>query len=166
MKKNGFTLIEVIVAFAITMVVVLFLFQIVLSLKSVFVKDNISSQMALRQNGISRMINDDLVSNSVIGANAIYMNSNGACYRIEFLNGQRKELCVYKGNHIESDGVIDESTADVVVYDDYEFLLPFDASVSISNFEVKYISNVLFVHIPISYDGTDDKYDIKIAYYK
>ncbi len=168
MKKNGFTVIELIVAFSITMVVVLFLFQIVLSLKSVYTKDNATSQMALKQNSIAKMINDDLLNNSVVNSSVVYKNSTlgSACYNINFLSGQNKELCVFKGSHVENDGVIDESTADVITYDDFEFLLPFDANVNVQNFNVSYIGSVLFVDIPITYNGIDDRYDIKIAYYK
>lgn len=167
MKKNGFTIVELIVAFAITMVVILFLFQIVLSLKGVYVKDNASSQMSLRQNSIAKMINDDLVSNSVLNAEVSYKNTTEACYKIGFLSGY-KYLCVYKGSHTENNGTPVEETADVVTYDDYEFLLPFDANVSVKDFSVTFdnSSSILFVNIPITYNGTDDRYDVKIAYYK
>ena len=132
MKKNGFTIIEVIVAFAITMVVVLFLFQMVLSLKDLYIKDDAFSEMSLRQNGIARMINNDLI-NSIRGDLVGLENtlSNYAtcpgpnCYKcanIQFVTGS-KEICVYSKRRVDSNTGenIDEN---IIVYDDYEFVLP------------------------------------------
>ena len=64
MKKNsGFTIVEIIVAFALTMVVVLFLFQIVITLKDAYQNNFVVSNLVLKQDSISNMINNDLNNN-------------------------------------------------------------------------------------------------------
>lgn len=166
MKKNGFTILEVIVAFTITMVVVLFLFQIVVSLKNLFLTDYSSSEILVKQTNINRMINSDLINNdygNINSAKIIYsnlnLNSRSKCYLLEFTTTS-KEICY------END--IDNKIH-IISYDDYEFVLPEDAS--ITDLDIKCTNNncgvvapngIVKINIPIVYE--DKNYDIKVVY--
>lgn len=160
MKKNGFTILEVIVAFTITMVVVLFLFQIVVSLKNLFLTDYSSSEILVKQTNINRMINSDLINNdygNIVSVKQVYENLKSKCYLLEF-STTSKEIC-YE----------DDANLHIISYDNYEFVLPEEASIkgleitcTNNNCNVIAPNGIVKIKIPIVYE--DKNYDIKVVY--
>ena len=62
MKKNGFTVVELIASFALTMIISLFLFEVLIDVKDIFVetsiKTNIQEKMAIISKNIKYQINN------------------------------------------------------------------------------------------------------------
>lgn len=160
-RKNGFTLVEIIVSFALTMVVVLFLFQLIITLKQVYTNNFVSSDLILKQSSISNMINKDFNTNYLY--DVIGVEQNGDCYLISFSNGQR-ELC-YK--HSAS-----KDQNDSIIYNNLEIELVSGSKIGNVNVNLVKGDNCvdintcndkfLFIDIPITYPDLDDDYGIKI----
>lgn len=153
MKKNsGFTLVEVVVSFGLTMIIILFLFQIIITLKQIYTNNFVKADLVLRQANISQMINKDLMINSLGSVTGMTTSGNN-CYDISFEYGTTRRLCYNKSNN-------------TIIYNDYEFELV-DGS-SIGNVAINYnnSNSLLTIDIPISYPDMNDDFGIKIAYFK
>lgn len=147
MKKNkGFTLVEIIVAFALTMVIVLFLFQLIITMKNIYTNNITASNLVLKQSNISQMINNDLMTSNLGNFNGYTIN-NVNCYFLTFQNGSRN-LCYDKTNN-------------TITYNDYEFELVKGSK--IGDIKVEQQANNLYIKIPITYPDLDRDYGIKIA---
>ena len=77
--KKGFTVVELIVSFSLVMVIVIFLFQIVISLKNLYTNSGVKTELLNKQSLISNEINKKLSSNEIIS-----LTKCGA-YCVEFL---------------------------------------------------------------------------------
>lgn len=147
MKKNeGFTLVEIIVAFALTMVIVLFLFQLIITIKKIYTNNFVASNLSLKQANISQMINNDLILSN-LGNFTGYTTQNN-CYNLMFQNSpyNPRKLCVDKSNN-------------TITYNDYEFELVKGSK--IGNVTIDKQLNNLYINIPISYPDLDKDYGIK-----
>lgn len=149
MKKNkGFTLVEIIVAFALTMIIVLFLFQLIITLKRIYTNNFVASNLALKQSNISKMINSDLLTSNLGNFDGYSIQNN--CYIISFKTGQTRSICVDKMNN-------------TIIYNDYEFDLVKGSKVGDLSIDIKDTDD-LYIHIPISYPDLDNDYGIKTVY--
>ncbi len=148
MKKNkGFTLVEIIVAFALTMVIVLFLFQLIITIKRIYTNNFVASNLNLKQSNISQMINNDLMVSNLGNVMDISKNSLNNCYNITFQYGIRN-LCY-------------DTTSNTITYNDYVFELVKGSK--IGNVSIDRQLNNLYINIPISYPDLDRDYGIKAA---
>ncbi len=152
MKKNkGFTLVEIIVSFALTMVVVLFLFQLIITLKQIYTNNFTASNLTLKQANISKMINNDLLTSNLGNVTGITVSNLGKeCYNISFQSGIIRNICSDKINN-------------TIIYNDYEFDLVKGSQVGNLSVEIKDTGD-LYIHIPISYPDLDNDYGIKAVY--
>lgn len=67
MKKNkGFTVVEMIVSFSVTMVIMVFMFELVILVKDLYVSYGIKTEMLTKQSILSEKINSDLLSKDLI----------------------------------------------------------------------------------------------------
>ncbi len=149
MKNKGFTLVEIIVSFALTMIVVLFLFQLVITLKNVYTNNFVVSNLILKQANISKMINNDLLSPNLGNVSDFTYDQVNKCYNILFGSGIMHSICT-------------DTINNKVIYDNYEFDLVKGSKVGNISVERKNTSD-LYIHIPISYPDLDKDYGIKIA---
>jgi hypothetical protein len=100
MNKKGFTVVELIVSFALTVLVVGLLFQMLLSLKDVYVASGFKSQMVNKQTLMSSKINQDLNNNIL----KIALKCGDNCINFVFEDGTSKKLIVDDKNNIFSYG--------------------------------------------------------------
>lgn len=149
MKKNsGFTIVEIIVAFALTMVVVLFLFQIVITLKDAYQNNFVVSNLVLKQDSISNMINNDLNNNNYGTIIDVIFDETTGCYTLTFENTAKRICYNLHENYLS--------------YDDYEFNLVDKSTLDYVN--VYKNNENLFIDIAISYKDLDDDYGVKVFY--
>ncbi len=150
MKKNkGFTLVEVIVSFALTMIIVLFLFQLIITLKNIYNNNFVTSDLVLKQSNINQMINKDLMVSNLGEVTSIDNDSINNCYNINFQYG-RRNLCYNKENN-------------TISYNDYEFELIKNSK--IGDVSVLASDGMLFINIGITYPDIDNNFDVKVAYF-
>ena len=157
MKNKGFTLVELIVSFALTMVIVFILFQLIITLKNIYTNNVVASDLILKQSSISEMINKDLVSGDlgdIVEVIPTYFNiKEGACYSLNFETGTSRELCI-------------SITNNTISYNDYEFSLVSGSTIGDYDVYIKTDeSNIktLYIMVDILYKGLNDNYGIRIA---
>lgn len=89
MKNNkGFSVVELIVSFSLTMIIVVILFEIIVAMKEVYEKSVTETELINRQNLMTDYIYNDLINNvlaeiSVCGDN---------CIKFGYSDGQEKQL--------------------------------------------------------------------------
>ncbi|MDD3392802.1 MAG: hypothetical protein PHE54_04610 [Bacilli bacterium] len=100
MKKNAFTTIELIVSFSLTTVIALLMFQMIISLKNIYVKVGVKTSLLTKQSLISRTINRDLDDKTVTSLTSC----GDSCIEIGYTDGTVKQLKIDKENNIISYG--------------------------------------------------------------
>ena len=64
-KTQGFTVIELLVSFTLTALVMTFLFEVVISLKNLYYKTEVQTELISKQSLISRLINEDFANKKI-----------------------------------------------------------------------------------------------------
>lgn len=153
MKNKGFTLIEMLVSFVLSMVLVIILFQLILNLKEVYMSSGIKSELLNKQNIITNKIYKDLNEKQVI--NMENCDSTLVCINLSFSDGTTKTL---KADEINR----------TIEYDNYKIQLDngsYFGNISISSYSQIAIQNFIDIKIPVYnylFKGTD--FGINIIY--
>lgn len=87
-NSKGFSIVELIVAFSLTSVILVMLFEIVISAKEIYEKSVIKTELLNRQNLFTDYIYTDL---NDLNLSVISLCGNN-CIRLEFVDGEAKEL--------------------------------------------------------------------------
>lgn len=89
MKNNkGFSVLELIVSFSLTMVIIIILFEIIIFMKELYEKSITETELINKQNLITNYIYTDLTNNNVVNISACGNN----CMVFLFQDGQVKQL--------------------------------------------------------------------------
>lgn len=140
----GFTVIELVVSFTITLIVILLLFQVVLSLKDLYVKDGIRTELLIKQSMMGQKITTDLNEHKIVAVTKC--TSENHCLSFTFDDGSIKTLSYNKDTNIFH-------------YGDYTTKL-----VSGSKFGNIEISNRTFPDIPMGRNDSIIKIKIPITH--
>lgn len=114
-NNKGFTVVELIISFSLTAVILILLFQIVLSLKDIYVSSGIKTEILVKNSNLLRSIQTDLQGKSLISLSSC----GGQCYQFEYLDGDVVQLSadiqkgtVTYGNHTTQ--LVDGSVMDTM----------------------------------------------------
>lgn len=88
MKKNGWTLIELMIAFSITLVVALLIFELTMNLKDLYSRAGYKTELLIKQANITETIYNDLTTKKITSLNECGTN----CISFKFNDGVSKEL--------------------------------------------------------------------------
>jgi hypothetical protein len=142
MNKKGFTVIELIVSFGLTTIVVLLLFQMLLTLKDFYISSAFKSQLYNRQALISSKINNDLKNKEI----KIILKCGDYCLNFIFEDETSKKMIVDNQNNI-------------FTYGDYSTKL-----LDGSSFGEFYIQNEKVIGLPLTAEY-DSFIEIKVPIY-
>lgn len=92
MNKKGFTVVELVVSFALTMVVVIMLLQVVSIVKNLYVNDGIKTELLNKQAAMSKRINEDLNTNIIKTA----FRCGTGCINFVYENNTSSKLIIDK----------------------------------------------------------------------
>lgn len=149
MKNNkGFSMIELIVSFSITTVIVVMLLQIVLVLKDVYTKSSIKTSILNKQNIIVNLIYTDILEYGLESVSTCTNSDN--CVKFEFANGNEKELSYNNENKIIS-------------YGDYTTELVGGSKVT--GISINNNNNVISVSLSIKHNLFSKDFVIRIVHY-
>ena len=107
MKKNGFTVVELIASFALTMIISLFLFEVLIDVKDIFVetsiKTNIQEKLAIISKNIKYQINNGSSISCASNACTINNDLNLITFNENSIKvgGQKYEMPKYGDNQVE-----------------------------------------------------------------
>lgn len=166
MKKNkGFTVVELIVSFSLVMIIAVFLFQIIIILRTLYINSGLKTQMLNRQAILSNMINKELKAKNIID-----ITTTNSCKN----SGITSEVCItfYYGDS-QSLLVISPET-NTIIFNDYVAEFPEGTSFGQATTEVinnnaitNYKKNsILIITVPISNSAftTETNFDLRVVY--
>lgn len=88
--NQGFTVVELIVSFSISLVIVALLFQIVLDLKDLYVKDGVKTELLIKQSLMMKNTIDEINREDLVEISKCSQGVN--CYTFTYLDGTTKDL--------------------------------------------------------------------------
>lgn len=97
--QKGFTIIELITSFSLTMVVLVFLFNIVVIMKETYVTNSTKSELIVKQSLLSTALNEDLYSSGTSLYTATCGTGYDKCYSIGFNDGTTTKLSISTSNN-------------------------------------------------------------------
>lgn len=97
-NQGGFTIIELITSFSLTMVVLIFLFNIVLIMKETYVSNSTKSDLIINQSLISVALNEDLYNEAVSFTSTTCGSGYDKCYNVVLSDGSNKKLSISSSN--------------------------------------------------------------------
>lgn len=149
MKNKGFTVIEVIVSFALVALISTFLFQVVLSLKTIFLMGDIKTTMLIKQGNMTEKIYNDLDNHKLVNVTDCD-NNEEMCKKLIFEDKNRilkldttNRLLTYENYTIKLD--------DGITYDSI-------FSVISNN------GNILHISLPLHHKLMDGDFGLDIVY--
>lgn len=116
MNNKGFTVVELIVTFVIASVVAFLIFNIVLSIKNIYSKSIVRTNLLINQSNLSNELNSRSLNSNIIGID--YCDSSTHCYRITYSNGKNYDL------------VVDEKS---ISFGDYTYVLDASSTINTEN---------------------------------
>lgn len=152
-NKKGFTTVELVVSFALTAIIVLFLFRLVFVLKDLYVLSGIKIKLLTKQATINSLINDDFTSKKITLATKI----DNKTIKFYFSDGTNKELTYDKAD-------------DSITYGDYKTNLisgsefgniTITTEVNTSTNDTTTLNGILYIKIPV-YHSLIEKEDFGV----
>lgn len=140
MNNKGFTLVELITTFAVASAIALILFNVVLSIKNIYSKTNIKTNLLINQANLSNQINSKSLNNEIVDINVCNLSDH--CYTITYRNGESYDLVIKDksiafGNYVYK---LDDSSS----IDNINFCKLVDSSVIDNTY-----NSILNIKIPI-----------------
>lgn len=147
-NKNGFSILELVVSFAICMVILVVLFQIVIVLRETYEKSLIKTELYNKQNLMIEQIYSDIRSKSLSSV----ASCGTSCITFSYGDGTTKRLSS------------DASTT--ILYGDYSTTLLEGTIVDVDNVTCTSDNGVISVSLPITHQlFSDEDFGIKIVHF-
>lgn len=151
MKKNGFTLVELITTFALTSVIIILLINVVTIIKSLYSNSNIKTELYINQSNLSNVLNSKINRDNLDSYEEC--DDTDFCYTFNFINGESTKLTV------------SERT---IKFGDYVYNLNDNTKVDLEKFTLNGVNGIdafLVLKIPITCDLYPDiDFGINLVY--
>lgn len=156
-NKQGFTVVELTVAFSLTLVVVLLLFQIIINLKDLYVKDGIKTELLIKQGLITKKVAESFEEKKIRVATKCTTGDN--CLSFTFEDNTVKTLSFDKEDNVFHYGdyttkLISGSNYGEVKVTNETFL----------NVEEGKKDSMITINIPIEHELVEGDYGIRVVY--
>ncbi len=162
MKKNGFTLVELITSFALASVIMIFIFNIVVILKQNYISKSVRTDLMIKQALLSQKINEDFTNNNI--KDVITCDNVKKCYEITFADDTKKKLTISADDKTITYGNDTDSYAYQLTNSSYATKI----NVSVKNVAVDdntLSDSILVIDVPIyNKKYNNDNFGVKIIY--
>lgn len=154
MKNNkGFTLVEMLVSFTLSMILVIILFQLIINLKELYMSSGIKTDMINKQYLMTNKIYEDLTERKLVSASKCESEKTN-CINLMYANGEIKQFNVDK-------------TENTITYDNYTIKIT-TAEIGIPIIELSTITEnkkILTIKVPVnSKNFKNEEFGINIVY--
>ena len=136
MKKNGFTLVELITTFALTATIIILLLNVVVVIKNLYTNTNIKTELYINQSNLSNVLNSKIKNDNLKSIQDCTEVGYLLCQIFEF-DGENKKLLVSEKS---------------VNFGEYIYKLEDNTIVQNPSLNIEYLSNgdsVAILKIPI-----------------
>lgn len=89
LDNSGFTVVELVVSFSITLIVILLLFQIVLNLKDLYTRDGVKTELLIKQGLMVKSLADSFEKQEV---KSVAKCTEANCLKFTFIDNTTKDL--------------------------------------------------------------------------
>ena len=117
MNNKGFTLVELITTFAVASVIALILFNVVLSIKNIYSKTNMKTNLLINQANLNNQINSKVLDENITSIDLCDLSTY--CYKIKYTDGKTLNLVIKeksvafgnytykleKGSYVDTDNI-------------------------------------------------------------
>lgn len=97
MNKKAFTIIELMVTVCLISVVSFLLIELVLSLKTLYIKGDLKTVLLTKQGNMLKIINDDIDNKGLISLNPC--SNDNLCLSFSYSDGEKRKLIVDKNDN-------------------------------------------------------------------
>ncbi len=98
MDNKGFTVVELIVSFSVTLIVVILLFNIILDVRNIYINDGIKTELLIKQSLINDKVVDAIYNDELTTINRCEGIIN--CYNLTYTDGSQVTISVDKTTNI------------------------------------------------------------------
>lgn len=155
MKKSGFTTVELIITFALTTFIMIFLFEVVIIIRETFTSTGFKTELVSKQANISRIVNRELNEKNITNI----INCGNNCIEIHFDNETSQNLIVDRQNNLFTFG---EYTTELVNNSSFG-LIETDIYTD-PNIGNNKLNSILKIKIPIHHQLYDEDFGLNIIY--
>lgn len=156
MKKNGFTLVEILISFSLASIVVILLLNVIIIMKNLYTEDGMKTNLLIHQANFTKRIHDVFSQSEITEVNSCGEN----CLQFVFIDGSNKTLAY---NEVDS----------TFSFDTYKVQLAKGTKVGNFIAETKtitamqntvYNDSILTIKVPITHKLIDGEYGINLVY--
>lgn len=156
MKKNGFTLIEILVSFSLASVVMILLLNVILILKDLYMEDGMKTTLFINQSNFQKRLEEEITEKEVTEVNSCGEH----CLTFSFQDGSTKTLSYNK-------------VAGTLTFDTYQVKLVKGSKINVFEATTKTITNIkntsynnsiLSVKVSITHKLIDGEFGINLVY--
>lgn len=155
-SQKGFTVVELILSFSITTIVIVLLFQLLLSLKDLYNTSGYKTELFIKQSTINEQISKEFTTKTITNISDCGID----CITFEFMDGTSSSLSIDRTNKIFSYGTYKTK----LVNDSYygEPVVEFYRNIANVN---NNLDSYILINIPILYPlYEDENFGINIIY--
>lgn len=159
MNKRGFTLIELLTSISLAAIVCVLIFEVIFSLKDMYVADSVKTEILIKKNNISEKINKTFIDKKINQVrNCSIDNQN--CLKFIMDDGSQYELFLDKGNRVVKFGdFTTKFSSSVTFYDDLDACYYFNLTDSNPAYDT-----FIKIRLPLEDTTLEEKFDINIIY--
>ena len=155
MNKKGFTVVELIVSITLTFVIVSLLFQVLLSLRDVYVSSGVRTQLLNKQTIISSKLNEDLYNKDLVTV----LKCGRNCLNFVYMDGTSSRLVIDVSNNIFRYGNYSTELVSGSRFRDVDIRVEKTADIPDSKKD-----SVLIMQIPIMHNLFEESYGVNVLF--
>lgn len=157
-NKKGFTIVEVIVSFSLSFVIMIYLLNVILLVRNLYYETDLETQMMIKESNLIKQIETKNKNNDISAINSCGEN----CAQFLYSNGESSELLILPSEN-------------KIIFDN--LATTFDENVKLENIEVQNIvvaninntsynmkDGIIKIRIPIKHQSYGDDYSIEYVY--
>lgn len=164
MKKNGFTLVELIVTFTLVSTISFLLFQLIFGLKEMYISTKFKTNLLTKQANMTHRINSDFLNYKVIKFDNCTSNGSDVSLCMEFTFADEESKLFTKRLEVHDDKIIyDNYKMDVKSSQDGSTIGTIKIKNSFLNSSIYLYNSILNIEIPITNSLASGDYGLHLT---
>lgn len=155
-SKKGFTIVEVIVSFSLSFIIMVYLLNIILLVRNLYYETDLETQMIIKESSLIRQIETKNKNNDINIINSCGEN----CIEILYSNGEKSELSIAE-NRIIFDNVATTFDENIKI-ENIDVQNTVVANINNTDYNIK--DGILKIKVPIKHKSYGDDYSIDYVY--
>jgi len=156
MKKNGFTVTELLVSFVIMTIVTILLFSLTISLQKLSSENYVTSELKVLSSNLTKLIKDDLYEDRL--TNIVSCGDN--CYRLTFQNQGVKTLSIDPATKVFTYGTYKKELGEAFLFGGNLTM----TQESVTGISAPYYDSILKIVVPLKTNYYQGDFNVEIVH--